>query len=333
MNNKLYTISFLILLVVISSIIVAQVFCYFNKSCFHEILNPNDYNVEFNEEKYTPTKNVEQYNKVVKNGYNIMKTKKIVVGGLYQNSSKTFYKFKERMNNLSKYFADVQIVIFENDSLDNSRVLLLSWEKEQNNVHIIKCKENHFCLLKKSSAIMHGTFSKNRMKKMATYRNIVKKYVDNKFSDYDYFMVIDTDASGGFSLNGLAHSFGISNNWDMMSAYGSTGVVLTLGNLIYHDYIALCNNISVNSIKDAIKINLINKNDELVPVNNAFGGLTIYKMSSIKNVEYIPHDNNYICEHTIFSNNMKMNGYNNFYINPKLVFLVGKQGDSYLFFY
>jgi len=39
-------------------------------------------------------------------------------------------------------FADVQIVIFENDSIDNSRILLLNWEKEQNNIHIIRCKEN-----------------------------------------------------------------------------------------------------------------------------------------------------------------------------------------------
>jgi hypothetical protein len=171
------------------------------------------------------------------------------------------------------------------------------------------------------------------MKKMSTYRNVIKKYVDVNFSDYDYFMVIDTDASGGFSLNGLAYSFGINNNWDMMSAYGLTGLVLTLGKLVYHDYIALCNDISYNSIKDSIKINLINKNDGLIPVDNAFGGLTIYKMSSIKNVDYTPHDDKYICEHTIFSNNMKMNGYNKFYINPKLVFLVGKQGDSYLFFY
>jgi hypothetical protein len=68
-------------------------------------------------------------------------------------------------------------------------------------------------------------------------------------------------------------------------------------------------------------------------VNQAFGGLAIYKMSSIKNCNYTPHDNNYICEHTIFTNNMKRNGYSNFYINPKLIFLVGKQGPDNLIWY
>lgn len=337
----------MIMIMITITILLLQLFCFFNNKCFHEILNPNDYNAIFNEEKYMPTQNIEQYNKVVDNGYKIMKTKKIVIGGLYQNSSNVFDKFKERMNSLKNLFEDVQIVIFENDSTDNSRLLLLNWEKEQNNVHIIKCEENNFCLLKQSSAIEHGSFSENRMKKMSRYRNIVKKYVDNNFNDYDYFMVIDTDARGGFSLNGLAYSFGINNNWDMISAYGSTGIVLTLGNLLYYDYIALINNISFDSndyivlinnlsfdiIEEMIKINSITHNDDLIPVNNAFGGLTIYKMSSIQNVDYTPHDNNYICEHTVFTNNMKMNGYNKFYINPKLIFLVGKQGPNYLFFY
>ena len=169
---------------------------------------------------------------------------------------------------------------------------------------------------------------------MAQYRNIVKHYVDDNFSDYDYFIVMDTDARGGFSLDGLAYSFGVNNEWDIMSAYGSTGVVLTGGNLIYHDYIAYLNNFSsIESLIDIIKINLVNKNSDLIPVGQAFGGLTIYKMSSIKNIDYTPHDNNYICEHTIFTNNMKLKGYNKFYINPKLIFLMGKQGDNYLFFY
>ena len=53
-------------------------------------------------------------------------------------------------------------------------------------------------------------------------------------------------------------------------------------------------------------------------------------MASIKNVDYIPHDNNYICEHIIFNNNMRIKGFSKFYVNPKLVFLVGKQGANYL---
>lgn len=315
-------------------IITLQLYCFYNNKSLHEILYPNDYKIIFNENKYKPTQNIIEYNKIVKRGYEIMKTKKIVIGGLFYNSSKVFNKFKNRMNYLQNYFKDIQIVIFENDSIDNSRILLLNWEKQQKNINIIKCKENNFCLLNKKKAISHGIFSNCRMKKMSQYRNIVKKYVDDNFSNYDYFIVIDTDARGAFSLDGLAYSFGINTEWDVMSAYGSVGIVLTLGNLIYHDYIAYLDNyISIESLKKIIAINLTNKNDDIIKVNEAFGGLSIYKMSSIKNSDYTPHDNNYICEHTIFTNNMKMNGYNKFYINPKLIFLMGKQGPDYLFFY
>lgn len=322
-----------IIILIILLIIILEIYCYNKNKSFHEILYPNDYNIIFNEEKYKPTNDLDNYYKIVNNGYNIMKTKKIVIGGLFKDSAHIFNKFKNKINNLSNYFIDIQIVIFENDSTDNSRILLLNWEKEQNNVHIIKCIENNFCLLNNKSAIKHGILSENRMKKMIKYRNIIKKYIDDNFSDYDYFMNIDTDTKGSFSMNGLAYSFGTDTEWDIISAYGIAGIVLTGSKLLYYDYIAYLNNfISFNSFKNFININSI-KNTGLFKVDHAFGGLSIYKMSSIKNADYTPLDKKYICEHTIFSNNIKKNGYNNFYINTYLIFLVGKQGPEYFFFY
>jgi len=324
-----------ILFIIISFIVIIlliQIYCFYNNKSIHEILYSNDYDIYFNEYKYKPKKNLEDYNINVINGYKIMKDKTLVIGGLFKDSSHVFEKFKKRMNYLSKYFKDIQIVIFENDSSDNSRILLLNWEYQQKNVHIIKCEENNYCLLKHISAIKYGHSTKERMKKMSQYRNIVKKYIDKYFFHYDYFMNIDTDASGFFSINGLAYSFGCQNklNWDMISAYGVAGAVLTGSRLIYYDYLAyLTNMISYDSICKFIKINNLSVDDNHLKVDHAFGGLSIYKMSSIKNSDYTPVDGNYICEHTIFTNNMKRNGYGNFYINPKLLFLVGKQGGKY----
>ena len=314
-------------------IIMLQLKCKKEEKCFHELLNPEDYNVEFNESKYRRYNEKEEYKKIVLNGFKIMRSKKLVVGALFKDSANIFNKFRERMENVKKYFNDVKIVIFENDSKDNSRVLLLNWEIEDKNFHMIKCKENNYCLLKNVSAISHGTFSANRMKKMSEYRNHIKKYVDENCSNYDYFMMIDSDAHGPFSIEGLAYSFGKNVDWDMMSAYGSTGLVLTAGQLIYHDYIAYLKNYNtLTEYKKAIDINL-KYDDNFIPVDNAFGGLTIYKMSSIKDVDYTPKDGKYICEHTIFTNNMKAKGFNKFYINPKLIFLMGKQGADILPFY
>jgi hypothetical protein len=308
--------------------------CKTEKKTFHELLYPDDYDILFNEPKYRKYNKKENYEKIVLNGFNVMKTKKLVVGALFKDSAHVFSKFRKRMENLKNYFNDVQFVIFENDSKDNSRILLLNWELEDKNFHMIKCKENNFCLLNQVNPISHGIVSVNRMKKMSAYRNYIKKYVDEHFIHYDYFMMIDSDTTGGFSIEGLAYSFGTNLNWDMMSAFGLTGIVLTGGQLIYYDFIAYLNNLNTFSeLKKIIDINFIKYYHDFIPVDHAFGGLTIYKMSSIKNVDYTSKDGKYICEHTIFTNNMKDKGFTKFYINPKLIFLVGKQGKDILPFY
>jgi hypothetical protein len=328
--SKFLNIKYIFILLILI-LILLEIVCYTNNKTFHEILNPNDYDILFNEEKYAP-KNVDikLYNETVNNGFNVMKKTKLVIGGLFQNSAHVFEKLKKRLNNLSNYFYDIQIVIFENDSHDNSRLLLLNWENEQDNVHIIKCKENNYCLLKTVTAKDHGSLSEGRMKKMINYRNIVKKYIDLNFSNYDYFMVLDTDTSGFFSLNGLAYSFGTNKHWDAISSYGLVGLVFTFGNLIYYDLISLSNNLdpffTLELLKTYVYVN--SKHSDLIPIKQAFGGLTIYKMSSVKNADYSPRNNCNKCEHTVLLDNMRSNGYDKFYINPHLIFLVGHQGKD-----
>ena len=172
------------------------------------------------------------------------------------------------------------------------------------------------------------------MRLMSEYRNHVKNYVDMYYSDFDYFGMIDTDTHGPFSINGLAHSFSTQPllNWDMISSNGKTGPLFTLGILYYYDHMSiyhydkdLYNNILM---RNDLMLKLSSVENDPIKVESAFGGFAIYKMSSIKNVNYTPVDGKYILEHTIFTNNMKLNGFSNFYIDPKFVFLVGTQGPD-----
>jgi len=329
-----------ILIIIILSLLIfvilsVEFYCYLNKKSFNEIMYPELYNkIILNNKKFEPKK-TKEYLMKINNGFEIMSNTRIVIGGLFKDSAGKFNLFKKRINYLSKYFKDLQVVIFENDSSDNSRILLLDWEKSQSNVHIIKLVDNEFCLLKRKSAVSHGTFSNTRMSMMAQYRNYIKEYVDINFSDYDYFAVIDTDTTGPISINGLAHSFSTQPtlNWDMIASNGRTGLFATFGTFKYYDPISIYNynkSIDYNTIYiSKITFKLDSLNNEPIKVDCAFGGFAIYKMSSIKNVTYFPHDGKYICEHTIFTNNMKLNGFSKFYIDPKLIFLVGKQGPHY----
>jgi hypothetical protein len=324
----------IILCLLITSILIIEFYCFLNKKTFNEITNPGLYNrIELKQVEFEPKK-TKKYLKSLNQGYYVMKNTRIVIGGLFKDSADKFILFKKRINNLSRYFKDLQVVIFENDSSDNSRILLLNWEKNQSNIHIIKLPDNEFCLLKKRSAVKYGQFSDKRMRLMSEYRNYIKNYVDMYYSDFDYFAMIDTDTVGPLSINGLAHSFSTQEqlNWDMIASNGRIGLFGTLGSYKYYDALALYNydkNFQDNSIiisKIILKLDSVNNNP--IKVDYAFGGLAIYKMSSIKNVNYTPADGKYICEHSIFLNNMKLNGYSNFYIDPKLIFLVGKQGPD-----
>jgi hypothetical protein len=328
------TLIIIILSLLVIIILSIQFYCFTKKLSFNEIINPELYNkITLNNSKFE-TKKTKEYLLKINDGYQIMSNTKIVIGGLFKDSANKFNLFKKRINHLSQYFKDVQVVIFENDSSDNSRILLLDWEKKQSNIHILKLIDNEFCLLKKKAAVSYGSFSNKRMQMMVQYRQYIKEYVDNNFSNYDYFAVIDTDTTGPIITNGLAHSFSTQKNlnWDMIASNGRIGLFATLGSFKYYDLLALYNYDKPFEYNAIYISNIILKLDSLynepIKVNNAFGGLAIYKMSSIKNISYFPHDNKYICEHTIFTNNMKLNGFNNFYIDPKLIFLVGKQGPN-----
>jgi hypothetical protein len=230
----------IILCLLVIGILSIEYYCYLNRKTFNEITNSKLYNkIELNEPSMEPKKS-KKYMESLKQGYEIMRNSKIVIGGLFKDSASKFPLFKKRINNLSRYFKDLQVVIFENDSSDNSRILLLDWEKKQSNIHIIKLEDNEFCLLKKNPAVSYGSFSDKRMILMSQYRNYVKQYVDSYYSDYDYFAVIDTDTTGPMSINGLAHSFSIQPTliWDMIASNGRIGVCASFGSHKYYDLLA-----------------------------------------------------------------------------------------------
>jgi hypothetical protein len=316
------------------------------KKTFYELTNKQDFDIDFNENKFLPIKNIDRYWYLVNKGYERMKQTDIVIGGLFMNSSGIFDKFKARIENMSNLFKSLKCVFFENDSTDNSRILLLDWEEQNPNIHIIKCEENNYCLLKSSKAIKDGQFSETRMIKMAKYRNILLNYIKKNFTHTPFVGFIDTDIKGGISFDGIAHSFGIEPElkWDMCSAFGMTGLILTLNRLIYYDFIALktsdyapnkVNNMNyIEAIKLYFKyIHNLKRGDEPVLVQSAFCGFALYKMDSIRNSDYTPIDNNYLCEHIIFHDNMIRNGFDKIYINPNMLLFAGKQGSNTIPFY
>jgi hypothetical protein len=330
--NKIikYLIIFIIILFLVES------YCRYNKSTLLEVVHPDWFkDVNSFPKELGCKKNCNVFDKHVKSGYSKMRDSTIVFSGLCINIEKNIPGLKLRIEHIGNYFKEYKFVIFENDSTDDTRQLLNEWSKKNSNIKLVPCIEDDECKLKVNKAISTGTFSSDRMKRMANYRNRLLYYIRQNYIDYNYLMMFDLDITGPWSIDGIADSFSKSSKWDVVTAFGLNGITGTFGKPVYYDFIAYRDeklNINKN-IFDFIEIiykmdNIKNKN-KLIKTTSSFAGMAIYKMEIFKNpnINYIPIDDVYICEHIILADNLIRNGFDKIYINPNMMILVGAQGD------
>jgi hypothetical protein len=343
---KFRYILYVFILIIILLLLLEQ-YCRRQNKSFLEILNPHWFKdvTKFPVQDFKCKRNCDDYNDKVKMGYQTMKNKTLVIGGLCRNIADKVDSLEKRIDHLGSFYKDYRCVIFENDSTDGTRELLKNICNKNNKIILIDCPEALDCKFNEIGATHFGMRSQSRMKKMAMYRNRVLDHIKQNYNYYDCVAVLDLDIKGPINIDGVAHSFGTYNKWDSISAYGIHGGALILGSQVYYDSLAykdIDENYNVSDkILDIIPITLslsrYKIGDESFKVKSGFCGLSFYKMdvfNDSRNINYTPKDNNYICEHIILHNNMIENGYDKIFINPNMVLLPGPQGDvsKYPFF-
>lgn len=276
----------------------------------------------------------------IKKGIKTAKNKKIVICGLCRNIGyKKIKRMMEKIYNITKYFKEYKIVLFENDSTDNTRDIIKYYCSIDKNIKLLDCcsKNNCDCKLSFKTSYSSGVLSKNRIKNMAWCRNQYLNYVKKNYQNYDYLMVVDMDLNGNVSSSGFFHSLGY-DEWDAIFINGrvSTPGLLGIGTIAY-DSLAY-NKIGpikkkttqYELVDDLFHLNgkiKINKKKGLFRVISAFNGIGIYKIPSILNASY---DSKTACEHIDFHTNMIRNGKNKLYINPKFMGYFEMQGPQNL---
>ena len=269
------------------------------------------------------------YNDTIEHGSIKMRETRIVFTGLCINIESKIPSLLKRLEHLGSFFSDYQCVVFENDSTDRTRELLT----HANHIHLVPCSENIQCTLKQISAVDEGTFSDIRMAKMTDYRNRLLTYIVTNFCEYDCVCMLDLDIDGPIDLRGIAHSFGLYDLWDSISAQGLNGITLTMGIPIYYDLLAYKDDhvdLDVSKwclLPILLKTNGYNVGDLPYKVQSGFCGLALYKMNVLRTIDYTPKDGVYCCEHITLHKNMIDQGYDRIYINPNMLVLVGAQGD------
>lgn len=254
----------------------------------------------------------------------------IIICSIVRNAEKGLRRNIPVINELCRHFRDYRIVVYENDSVDATKVLLNSWmEHDSDHVAVMLNDTDASRTIPSASSIsVNPFFSRKRIDKMANLRNHYLDYVEKKNMSADYLMVVDLDVSQLF-VDTILSSFSTeSQEWDVVTAYGySTSPSLKKR---YHDTYALVEYgmddvpQTEKSIHDAA-LNMADKmkEEKWVRVFSAFGGLAIYRFDSVKGLRYQVLDNDdsrveVRCEHYSLYRQMAERGFDKVFINPQM---------------
>lgn len=258
-----------------------------------------------------------------------METNSVCIVGCCRNIEPYLKNVLENLDKISSWWKDYKIVIFENDSTDNTFNIISKWANTKND----KCE-----LIKEYN--LDKQFPE-RSVRLAYIRNIL---LDKVPKNFDYMLMVDMDDV--FANEVKKESFEscfLLKDWSVVTAnskYYYDIWALRIPNIIefdcWHKYYEL-SKIYKMSYKNLIrKINpdkvalwnaiekfkdIMRKAKNPIEVNSAFNCAILCKISSIKPccrfVGFV--DNKIICEHVPFQNCIRRHG-GKIIFNPNFTF-------------
>lgn len=260
-------------------------------------------------------------------GFNLIRNYTIAVCAIVRDCNKSLQRNIPVIEELRSHFKSSVVIIFENDSKDQTKYTLKDWSKNSSNVHI-NCEDNGTRTIPEEATDgVNKYYSDYRISKMVSYRNKYLNKLEEIDFNPDFVLVVDLDVSRIY-LEGIIHSFGLADQWDVVCANGYS--LSPMLRTRYHDSYALVElgkediPQTEESIKEnSRKWNIINNSDSLIPIYSGHGGLSIYRFEAVKNLKYrlIKNDDSKVevrCEHFSLCSDIRKNGYNRIFLNPEL---------------
>lgn len=192
---------------------------------------------------------------------------KVVICGLCHNNAKTIPSTIERIELAGAPFKEAAIVIYENNSKDDTVSLLQNYSK----IHLVS---EEVPLFKPFGSVA----TRKRAEWMARCRNQYLNVVKGCCADYDYMVVVDMDLAS-WEPSSILHSISYMNKYDVLSANGLDAYG---DGTIYYDTWSLVQ----DGVLQNNKIRLPYGPTPPFDVDSAFGGLAIYKIPHIIQVSY-----------------------------------------------
>lgn len=223
----------------------------------------------------------------------IMKNLNVIIYGTVRNIESEFLTSFTNIDLICGYFKKVYIIILENDSIDNTRQLLIKWSKG------ISSNISKHLILKQDLDRVYPL----RGHRLAYCRNLILNYISDNNLNIEYNYAIHCDLDNRFwaiDYESICNCFQYNlNDWEMMSCVNK--------NRTYYDFWALrCDkswfNINIfscaaNNVDYTTKIEgfetLLKNTSGLIPTTSSFNGLAVYKLNAMLSCRY---NSDYSCK-------------------------------------
>ena len=241
--------------------------------------------------------------------FNYKINKHIIINGVCRNISKYIFNSFHKFIYLTQYFYKCSIIIYENDSTDDTLKLLNDYKNKFNNINIIILSEKN----------INGSITQ----RISHARNSILKYIDTNKLNPDYLITLDMDdILLDFKCDSILYPFEENIKWSMFGGnseiYYDMWALRTLKEP-YKDFWKdkkINNKIIVPIDKILESYFKISKDSKPLPVFSCFNGIGIYKYKDIINC-YYNGDNT--CEHIQFHQSMIKKNNAKLFIHPKLI--------------
>lgn len=201
---------------------------------------------------------------------------KVVITGICRNVAKAVPNTIKNIEEFGIKFGDYAVIIYENNSTDNTASLFKAWA--QKNPHVTFISEN----------VDAAKLPKARTEKIARARNIVLEILkDPKFKDFEYTLMADLDFTCPWPITELVNTLQVPFEWDVVSANG-------VKKGVYYDRYAFRDNelpfgpelFGNGWWKGVSRTSFSYEGVEWFPVYSAFAGMALYKTATIVKCAY-----------------------------------------------
>jgi hypothetical protein len=252
----------------------------------------------------------DHYDECVRRGREWMRELRVVFCGACHNARPFLPRTAARVERLGAMFRDYCVVICDDESTDSTLEFLHDWQKNNPRVNLPSPS-----LTTTGKIGRRGTSPTNSV---AQCRNVYRSHILENFADFDYVIVFEADLLGGWSFDGIAHTFS-GENWDFVGSYGLRHRrERQRDQPPFEHFDALAFRPRSNSrvsVPDCDgELNLL-RGQPLLPVDSCFGGLAVYRLECLRSTEYGEDE----CEHVAFHDRLRRAGFGQIFLNPSQI--------------